>query len=219
MILQYLCTASSKGALGQRLLRQSLASASYRYVATSSSRGNRNTTELTFLNDKYSTFSFKQIKNLSQILSQDLLKQYKTNDLKGERIAVLCNNNYTYLVSLIAVWMANGVPLGLNKSYPPNLIEYFVNDADCKLVINGLESSALSEKNSEFEAVLHKHGVINYKLVENVFHTLKDENNGNNFSPKQELVALNEMRMLMKEQSKKDAVILYTSGKFGPRCV
>ena len=212
MILKHL-GASSKGALSHLLLRRSLVPVTHHHFATSgSSHSSKTTSELTFLNDKYSTFSFKQIKNLSQILSQDLLKQYKTNDLKGERIAVLCNNNYTYLVSLVAVWMANGVPLGLNKNYPPNLIEYFVNDADCKLVINGLESSAVNEKNPEFEAVLDKHGVINYKLVENVFHTLKDENNGNNFSPKQELVALNEMRMLMKEQSKKDAVILYTSG-------
>mgnify|MGYP001810640306 CR=1 FL=1 len=186
---------------------------STRTLATTTSTHSKDH-ELAFLRDKYSTYSFKQINGLSRAISNELLKQYKTDNLRGERIAVLCNNNYTYLTSIIGIWMANGVPLCLNKQYPNNLIEYFMNDADCKLVINGLDSH--QPENGELNALLAKLHVKNYKLVENTFHLTKDENNrAGNFSPKEELMSLNEMRSLMKRDPCKDSLIIYTSGTTG----
>ena len=65
-----------------------------------------------FLQDKYAKFTFDEINRLSTKLSSDLLAKMNRNDLNGEKIAVLCGNNYTYLISILAIWMANGVPLG-----------------------------------------------------------------------------------------------------------
>ena len=87
--------------------------------------------------DKYKEFTFEEIHRLSKKLSEDLCSNLNRSDLKGEKIAVLCSNNYTYLISLLGIWMANGVPLGLNKLYPNHLLEYFINDSKCKLVVNG----------------------------------------------------------------------------------
>ena len=89
------------------------------------------------LRDKYKEFTFEEIHRLSKKLSEDLCSNLNRSDLKGEKIAVLCANNYTYLISLLGIWMANGVPLGLNKLYPNHLLEYFINDSKCKLIING----------------------------------------------------------------------------------
>ena len=85
------------------------------------------------LRDKYKEFTFEEIHRLSKKLSEDLCSNLNRSDLKGEKIAVLCANNYTYLISLLGIWMANGVPLGLNKLYPNHLLEYFINDSKCKL--------------------------------------------------------------------------------------
>ena len=89
------------------------------------------------LRDKYKEFTFDEIHRLSKKLSEDLCSNLNRSDLRGEKIAVLCANNYTYLISLLGIWMANGVPLGLNKLYPNHLLEYFINDSKCKLIVNG----------------------------------------------------------------------------------
>lgn len=87
--------------------------------------------------DKYRTFTFGEIHRLSSKLRDDLCSHLNKPDLGGEKIAVLCANNYSYLISVLGVWMANGVPIGLNKLYPNHLLEYFINDSKSRLVING----------------------------------------------------------------------------------
>ncbi len=72
----------------------------------------QNSNSKIFLKDKYSSFTFDELNRLSTKLSSDLLASLNRNDLQGEKIAVLCANNYTYLISILAIWMANGVPLG-----------------------------------------------------------------------------------------------------------
>ncbi|RNA18844.1 acyl- synthetase family member mitochondrial [Brachionus plicatilis] len=161
-----------------------------------------------FLNDKYSKFSFNQVYNLSNVLSKNLLDQHKKSDLNGEKIAVLCSNNYTYLISCLAVWMSNGVPLGINKNYPINLIEYFINDSKCKLVING--TSDHEPNQTELNNLLDNNKIINFHLNESSF--FKQTSHpivANSFQKIQNLLDLEEMKQ-------KEGVILYTSGTSGP---
>lgn len=93
-------------------------------------------TKLAF-EDKYRRLSFGEVHRLSSRLRDDLCSHLNKPDLGGEKIAVLCANNYTYLISVLGVWMANGTPIGLNKLYPNHLLEYFINDSKSRLVING----------------------------------------------------------------------------------
>ncbi len=167
--------------------------------------------ESIFLKDKYSNFTLQQLNGLSKTLSQDLLKKLNVTDLKGERIAVLCSNNYTYMVSLMAIWQANGVPLGLNKQYPSNLIEYFLNDSKCKLVINGIGPEELQKDSGAFtdstrlDVLLDKQKVFNHKIVENEFFKTTE------LSPVSEN-SLDHFRGLLNKDLNKEALILYTSG-------
>ena len=135
-----------------------------------------------FLTDQYSSFTYGDLNSLSSKLSSQLLSSLNSNDLNGEKIAVLCSNNYTYLVSLLAIWKANGVPLGLNKTYPINLIEYFLNDSKCKLAINGISPEETKNSNEALDSLLSNQNVSNFKLVENEFFrnnetNLNDQNN------------------------------------------
>jgi len=158
-----------------------------------------------FLKDKYSNFSLQQLNGLSKTLSQSLLKNLNVTDLKGERIAVLCSNNYTYMLSLMAIWQANGVPLGLNKQYPSNLIEYFLDDSKCKLVINGIGPNEQQNDSDRLNMLLDKQKVLNYKIVENEFFKTAEE------SPIAEN-SLDFFRGLLNKDLNKEALILYTSG-------
>ncbi len=158
-----------------------------------------------FLKDKYSNFSLQQLNGLSKTLSQSLLKNLNVTDLKGQRIAVLCSNNYTYMLSLMAIWQANGVPLGLNKQYPSNLIEYFLDDSKCKLVINGIGPNEQQNDSDRLNMLLDKQKVLNYKIVENEFFKTAEE------SPIAEN-SLDFFRGLLNKDLNKEALILYTSG-------
>jgi acyl-CoA synthetase (AMP-forming)/AMP-acid ligase II len=162
-----------------------------------------------FLTDQYSSFTYGDLNSLSSKLSSQLLSSFNSTDLNGEKIAILCSNNYTYLVSLLAIWKANGVPLGLNKTYPINLIEYFLNDSKCKLAINGISPDEAKNSNEALDSLLSNQNVCNFKLVEDEFFQNKqsiinDQNNA--------LESL--MRLLdLPENSSKEGLILYTSGK------
>jgi len=169
---------------------------------------NRN--EKIFLRDKYSEFTLGQLSGLSKNLSKNLLKNLNCNDLKGEKIAVLCSNNYTYLVSLMAIWQANGVPLGLNKNYPPNLLEYFINDSKCKLVVNGVSPDETKSNADTLNSLLEKQNVHNYQLIENEYFRM---DTSNEVAPEN---SLDYFRGLLNKDLEKEALILYTSGTSGP---
>ena len=171
-----------------------------------------------FLQDKFDHFSYSRLDHLSKKLSDDLLSSYNKQNLDGEKIAVLCANNYTYLVSVLAIWKAGGVPLGLNKTYPTNLLEYFINDSKCKLAINGISDevdATAASSDSAIGDLLDKHKIINYKLVENKFH-LNSENNENDLKKNSESLENFRRLLNLEDRKNKEAMILYTSGTSGP---
>lgn len=160
-----------------------------------------------FLNDKHNKFTFGNLDTLSKQLSSDLLNSLNTNDLQGAKIAVYCSSNYTYLISLLAIWHSNGVPVCLSKLYPLNYLEYFLNDSKCKLVINGFGLD--DQPKDEMSLSLRKKNVYNYKLNEDSFFLNMKEGNheaDSSVNP----IDLNNF------DSKKEALILYTSGTSGP---
>jgi malonyl-CoA/methylmalonyl-CoA synthetase len=166
-----------------------------------------------FFTDSYGNFTHEQVDALSSHLSKDLtdLLNANNNDLKGQKVAVLCSNNYTYLTSIMAVWKANGVPLGLNKLYPPKLIEYFINDTKCKLVINGVSKQAANDKqNQELDVLLDQLKVANYKIDESLYM------NKASSSADPSADGLMSFRKLFNNEKSKEAIILYTSGTSGP---
>jgi len=170
-----------------------------------------------FLTDQYGQFSYDDLNNLSSALSKQLLQQLNqtsltsSSDLNGDKIAILCSNNYTYLISLLAIWKLNGVPLCLNKQYPLNLLEYFLNDSQCKLIINGITSSDLNN-NSELDLLLDNKNVSNFKLIENEFCFNKSFESLNCLDSFQSLKNLLEIPANLNKQG----LILYTSGTSGP---
>ena len=70
---------------------------------------NRNQ-EKYFIKDKFTKLTRNEVFKLSKNLADSL--EANNNELKNEKIAVLCPNNYAYVVSLLATWLNGGVALG-----------------------------------------------------------------------------------------------------------
>lgn len=121
-----------------------------------------------FLTDQYTKFSYKSLDQLSDSLSNLLLSRLQVKDLGGEKIGVFCNNNYTYLISLLAIWRSNGTPMCLSKLYPVDYLDYFVTDSKCKLIINGYNS--LENSSVDLESLTHRKNIVNFHLEENKFY-------------------------------------------------
>jgi long-subunit acyl-CoA synthetase (AMP-forming) len=131
-----------------------------------------------FLRDQYSEFTFSKINYLSYRLSEQLLESLKVNDLNGEKIGVFCSNNYTYLISLLAIWRLKGVPMCLSKLYPINYLDYFITDSKCKLIINGINTNEfISESTVNLNALTQNKNTINFILNENEFFNLQQVDN------------------------------------------
>jgi malonyl-CoA/methylmalonyl-CoA synthetase len=178
-------------------------------------RLDENINEKTFLHDRYSSFTYKKLLSLSNHLSQGLLNSLNKTDLNGEKIGVYCSNNYTYLISILAIWLANGVPFCLSKNYPIHFIEYFLNDSKCQLIINGTEptSSISPDSNeNEFSSMLKRKNVLNYKLPEAEFYTSEA-------SPTNGVNNLKDLIHFLNSSERKraqESFLLYTSGTSGP---
>ncbi|XP_055598586.1 malonate--CoA ligase ACSF3, mitochondrial [Uranotaenia lowii] len=51
------------------------------------------------------------------------------------RVAFICPNNATYVISQWACWFSGQVAVPLNPSYPKELLEYYIKDCDASLII------------------------------------------------------------------------------------
>ena len=178
------------------------------YVKTSSYSSNHAQQNKIFLKDTYSEFTYKQLDTLSKQLSQNLLSNLNTNDLEGSKIGVYCSNNYTYLISLLAIWRSNGTPLCLSKLYPLNYLEYFLNDSKCQLIINSFDSEASLKTDIavKLDSTLKDKGVLNYLLNEQRFFQKTNDN---------EEISREHIN-LDKFDRNKNALLIYTSGTSGP---
>lgn len=180
---------------------------------TNSAKNNENIC----LKDKYNWFRFEQIYVLSNKLKKELIKN-SNKDLAGQKVGILCSNNYTYLISVLGVWLAKGVPVPLSKNFSNNYIRYFLNDADCKILINSLdpvEHYEYYEKKikSPLDNLLESLNVHNFKLSEHEFYR-KHENNQVEFED--EIVKSHFFDKIgFNRNSTDDCLVIYTSGSTG----
>ena len=165
-----------------------------------------------YLNDTYKQFKFNELIYLTHQMKYLILDARNKQDLNGENIAILCSNNYLYFVSLLAVWLANGVPVPLNKNYSLNYLEYFIKDSKSTLIINGSDSLETARGSSN-DHLLKKQNVPMLNLKDAEFYTnmnLQEQINtsycANGFFKE----------INMSKSNHENGLILYTSGSSGP---
>lgn len=176
-----------------------------RTVSTSNEK--QTSSERVFLTDCFHQFKYNELMYISHQLKDSILNTRNKTDLKGDRVAILCSNNYSYFISLLAIWLANGVPVPLTKNYTPNYLNYLLKDCQAKLIINGLE---IFKNIKDFDAcetffksqdtpVLHINEAEFYK---NTKHLQRDKFSSVNFFE----------QIDFSKNNHKDSLIIYTSG-------
>lgn len=105
--------------------------------------------------DEYGTHGSGQLIELSRNLSRQIESVLKSESSRKRpwRIGVLCPNNYTYLSSILAAWFCHATPVTLNRSHPSKLIDFYLNDSECDLLIKSKhdDSYAPSRKIPQLE--------------------------------------------------------------------
>lgn len=166
-----------------------------------------------FLNDCFKSHKFNDLIFISHQLKESILETRNKSDLKGERIAILCSNNYSYFVSLLAIWLAKGIAVPLNKSiYTNNYLEYFLNDSNTKLVINGTDnvhSTSSAVNTADFVTSRLNIPVLNIDAEQ--FYKGFDYPHHLNHEPRSFFDEIN-----FSKDNHNEGLIFYTSGASGP---
>lgn len=136
------------------------------------------------------------------------------------RVAFICPNDATYVISQWACWFSGQIAVPLNPKYPQNLLEYYIKDCDASLLI----------ATPEFQNIAQPLATKLDKKLLLVHHDLlKNGNNGgaqpeeetSYLDPKREnLLQLNDTLVVegcLNGEFYRDAnaLILYTSGTTG----
>ena len=94
---------------------------------------------------QHGQYTYNDILNYSAKLVQEISKFVKVQSKKGDnfnpRIAFLCENDLSYVVTQWAVFMAGCVAVPLCKQHPTSELKYFVEDSGASLIIGTAEYS------------------------------------------------------------------------------
>lgn len=88
--------------------------------------------------DPHGTFMYRDLLYLGDKMRQRLIGRCHIappNTLEGRRIAILCENDMSFVTALWGIWMAGGVAVPLAKTHPPSELEYRIKDAQCSAVV------------------------------------------------------------------------------------
>lgn len=68
-----------------------------------------------------------------------LIQNILGEDAVQQRIAFLCPNDVSYIISQWATWMAGHIAVPLYPRHPPPELEYFVRDSEAAVIITTSE--------------------------------------------------------------------------------
>ncbi|CAF1118794.1 unnamed protein product [Rotaria sordida] len=154
--------------------------------------------------DQSSSYTYEQLYSIARQFSHRLssiIQQEKSTDnaidTNSIQIGILCSNDASFVIALWASWMIGATVIPLSLQHPPTLIDYFLNDAQCRAVIVGDN---------------HSYDLIKTTLENNSQITIPIINiNKNDLSS---TITHND-NLLSPTINQKNALILYTSGTSG----
>ncbi|XP_052890155.1 malonate--CoA ligase ACSF3, mitochondrial [Anopheles moucheti] len=173
------------------------------------------------IRDQIGDFSFVQLYEAVKRLAAQISKC--CGSASQSRVAFLCPNNITYVISQWACWFSGQIAVPLNAKYPADLLEYYIKDSDASLLLTTAEFLPLAEP---LAAKLQKPLlVVNHELI-----NANGTTNGGDASPvadvsyldprRENLLQLNDTLVVESALNGEfyrdaNALILYTSGTTG----
>uniref|UniRef100_A0A182YCA0 AMP-dependent synthetase/ligase domain-containing protein n=1 Tax=Anopheles stephensi TaxID=30069 RepID=A0A182YCA0_ANOST len=170
------------------------------------------------IRDQAGDFSFIQLYEAVKRLAAQISKC--CGSASQSRVAFLCPNNITYVISQWACWFSGQVAVPLNAKYPADLLEYYIKDSDAALLLTTPEFLPLAEP---LAAKLQKPLlVVNHELLNaNGQSSADTQADVSYLDPRREnLLQLNDTLVVESALNGEfyrdaDALILYTSGTTG----
>lgn len=164
--------------------------------------------------DQNGSFSYNDLLHHSKLLSDNLIKLMKQasggGNLDWSRVAFLCENDVSYVVTQWAIWMARGVAVPLCKSHPVSELEYVIDNAQCSIVVT------TSQYTSTVEPIVKKLDLLLTVLETEDYagYYDADQNAWNNLMEKhwRDNIIHTAMQNYFKN---KPCLIMYTSGTTG----
>ncbi|KAF5298702.1 hypothetical protein FQA39_LY11712 [Lamprigera yunnana] len=141
------------------------------------------------------SYTYGNILNSATELSQDITR--KIDKETNSQVLFLCPNNITYVITQWAIWMSGHTAVPVSKLHPRELLEYYVEDSESRLLITTPDFSELMHKVSGNSGKTLM--VLDEKLQE---HTL-------------EKTPTTDLKVVRNVGSDENAMIVYTSGTTG----
>ncbi|XP_053684449.1 malonate--CoA ligase ACSF3, mitochondrial [Sabethes cyaneus] len=138
------------------------------------------------------------------------------------RVAILCPNNATYLISQWACWFSGQIGVPLSPKYPQELLEYFIKDSDASLLIATPEFQKIAQPLAtklDIKLLLVHHDLLKSEPKQQTEQQQEDEISY--LDPRREnVIQLNDTLLVegcLNGEFYRDAnaLILYTSGTTG----
>lgn len=137
------------------------------------------------------------------------------------RVAFICPNDATYVISQWACWFSGQIAVPLNPKYPQNLLEYYIKDCDASLLIATPEFQNIAQPLAtklDKKLLLVHHDLL--KATGNNGAALPDEEISYLDPKRENLLQLNDTLVVegcLNGEFYRDAnaLILYTSGTTG----
>jgi len=108
--------------------------------------------------DRNGSHSYLDLLQQSCLLSQKISSVLGTSDdVKGARIAFLCPNDVSYVISQWSAWISGGVAVPLCKTHPVPELEYVLSDSQASLLMyteDYADKAAIIAENSDIKPLM-----------------------------------------------------------------
>lgn len=158
------------------------------------------------IHDNIGSYTYKDVLLKSTALSKKIMEFYNGSD-KQERIGFLCSNDVTYVIAQWACWASGNIAVPLSPHHPPALLSYYLQDCEASLVI------ATENHRDLLNKVVDSTGLPTIILEEKECRS--DDPTPNEFKAMPFDSIIGKYIKPVDYYSKKNALILYTSGTTG----
>ncbi|XP_068200584.1 malonate--CoA ligase ACSF3, mitochondrial [Palaemon carinicauda] len=156
--------------------------------------------------DEHGEHTYDQILKFSGHLAR-LIQNTLEKGVSQQRVAFLCPNDVSYVITQWATWIAGHVAVPLYPKHPTSQLEYYVRDSESSIIVT---TSTLAQK---IKPILSGHHVI---VLEDYF--FKNSTSASDILGDVESLDADETGGKYNEDFNlvSDAMIVYTSGTTGP---
>ncbi|XP_017771988.1 PREDICTED: acyl-CoA synthetase family member 3, mitochondrial [Nicrophorus vespilloides] len=103
-----------------------------------------NYTDKIALKDTYGRYTYGNLFMGAKELSSDI--SVNVGRKNSERVLFLCPNDASYVLTQWAIWMSGQIAVPLSSLHPQNLLEYYCNDSNAKLLVTIPEYAELMNR-------------------------------------------------------------------------